>query len=320
MRLEFQEPFPYHPHITLAQEIEHKDVPRLHELAIQRWQEFRGPRSFRAERAVFVQNTHDRVWVDLASYSLGAGCGSIKGEKFRSRNRLKVCLPAPICLPGPCVAAEARAKGELLDTIAVCDTEPIAIEGLRSLLEPLTGLCVISAETSLSEGLDSLRELRPSMFVLDAAFGVHAVKDALRTARDSGAAPIVWGSLISESESIRLIQTGASAVIRKNCSLDNLVECLRSVASGGTWMDGKLFPEMGSDMHPGHSPLTAREQEVMNLVERGMKNREIADALGIRTGTVKIHLKHIFEKTGIRGRYGLALSALRGKGLLSEVV
>ena len=38
---------------------------------------------------------------------------------------------------------------------------------------------------------------------------------------------------------------------------------------------------------------------------------------GIRTGTVKIHLKHIFEKTGIRGRYGLAISALKEKGLLT---
>jgi DNA-binding CsgD family transcriptional regulator len=47
-----------------------------------------------------------------------------------------------------------------------------------------------------------------------------------------------------------------------------------------------------------------------------MKNKDIGDVLGIRTGTVKIHLKHIFEKTGIRGRYGLALSGLKEKGLL----
>ena len=52
------------------------------------------------------------------------------------------------------------------------------------------------------------------------------------------------------------------------------------------------------------------------LVEHGLKNKEIGDKLGIRTGTVKIHLKHIFEKTGIRGRYGLALSGLKEKGLL----
>ena len=44
-----------------------------------------------------------------------------------------------------------------------------------------------------------------------------------------------------------------------------------------------------------------------------MKNKDIAVALGIRTGTVKIYLKHIFEKTGIRGRYGLALSSLRSR-------
>ena len=48
----------------------------------------------------------------------------------------------------------------------------------------------------------------------------------------------------------------------------------------------------------------------MELVEQGLKNREIGRDLGIRPGTVKIHLKHIFEKTGVRGRYGLALSGL----------
>jgi DNA-binding NarL/FixJ family response regulator len=53
----------------------------------------------------------------------------------------------------------------------------------------------------------------------------------------------------------------------------------------------------------------------MELVERGSRNKDIAIALGIQTGTVKIHLKHIFEKTGIRGRYGLALSGLKEKGL-----
>jgi DNA-binding CsgD family transcriptional regulator len=58
----------------------------------------------------------------------------------------------------------------------------------------------------------------------------------------------------------------------------------------------------------------------MDLVEQGMKNREIAHIMGIKTGTVKIHLKHIFEKTGIRGRYGLALSALRERGLASKIV
>jgi 2'-5' RNA ligase len=69
--LAFDEPFEYHPHITLAQEVRHDGVEELIALARRRWQEYQGPRSFRAERAVFVQNTVDNCWVDLAEYSLG---------------------------------------------------------------------------------------------------------------------------------------------------------------------------------------------------------------------------------------------------------
>jgi DNA-binding NarL/FixJ family response regulator len=62
--------------------------------------------------------------------------------------------------------------------------------------------------------------------------------------------------------------------------------------------------------------LTERERQVLTLVEQGLKNKEIAADLGIRPGTVKIHLKHIFEKTGVHGRYGLALNGMRQRGVL----
>ena len=48
-------------------------------------------------------------------------------------------------------------------------------------------------------------------------------------------------------------------------------------------------------------------------MERGLKNKDIASQLGICPGTVKIHLKHIFEKTGVHDRYGLALSGIKDK-------
>ena len=70
--LECQEPYPYHPHITLAQEIPAADVPAAIELATRRWREFTGPRHFRADRAVFVQNSVNDVWIDLAEYPLGS--------------------------------------------------------------------------------------------------------------------------------------------------------------------------------------------------------------------------------------------------------
>jgi DNA-binding NarL/FixJ family response regulator len=96
-----------------------------------------------------------------------------------------------------------------------------------------------------------------------------------------------------------------------------MLNCFRTVAGGKNWMEDSVFREQPRDDRYPRSELTPREQQVMELVEHGMKNREIARELGIRPGTVKIHLKHIFEKTGVRGRYGLALTGLRQKGVLS---
>jgi 2'-5' RNA ligase len=70
--LAFQEPFSYHPHITLAQEIAPEQVKPLLELASRRWREFRGRRTFRVETTVFVQNTDGRQWMDLAEGPLRA--------------------------------------------------------------------------------------------------------------------------------------------------------------------------------------------------------------------------------------------------------
>jgi len=69
--LGFCEPFAYHPHVTLAQEVACDQVPALCELANRRWAEYGGSRSFRATHGVFVQNTSDNCWVDLADYSFG---------------------------------------------------------------------------------------------------------------------------------------------------------------------------------------------------------------------------------------------------------
>jgi 2'-5' RNA ligase len=69
--LGFEEPFPYHPHVTLAQEIPAGEVTQAHELAKKRWREFTGNRTFRAQRTAFVQNTQGNCWIDLAEYCLG---------------------------------------------------------------------------------------------------------------------------------------------------------------------------------------------------------------------------------------------------------
>jgi 2'-5' RNA ligase len=70
--LEFDEPFEYHPHITLAQELPRDQVATVDRRAQELWNTYTGPRTFRAERTAFVQNTLGNCWIDLAEFSLGA--------------------------------------------------------------------------------------------------------------------------------------------------------------------------------------------------------------------------------------------------------
>jgi DNA-binding NarL/FixJ family response regulator len=202
-------------------------------------------------------------------------------------------------------------------TVAICDTEPISIEGLRAILDPCGDLRVVGTETSLINAMDMVRQTRPAVVVIDKAFGIHAVMDWIRRIRSGGAGALLWGVNMSEAEALRTMQAGALGVVRKSAPLISLLSAIRTVASGHTWMEECLMGRNDRSIRGRRSNLTGRELQVLELVEQGMRNKDIAEALGIQSGTVKIHLKHIFEKTGIRGRYGLALTGLKEKGLLS---
>jgi DNA-binding NarL/FixJ family response regulator len=202
-------------------------------------------------------------------------------------------------------------------SVAICDTEPIAIEGIRMLLNRCEDLRLAAAETSLLGSLEMVRQHTPAIMILDKSFGIYAVMDCLQRLRGSGSgvATIVWGVNLTEAEALRMMQIGALGVVRKTASLETLLECLRTVGAGNTFMEESVLQDPEHTPRGTRSTLTSRELQVVELVEQGLKNRDIGEHLGIRPGTVKIHLKHIFEKTGIRGRYGLALSGLRDKGI-----
>ncbi len=204
--------------------------------------------------------------------------------------------------------------------VAVCDTQPITAEGIRSSLNGCQDLDFLGSVASLSEAIELVRDRRPDVIVVDKSFGSQALVQWLIELRTElpATAVVVWGNSITEPEALRMLQSGVRGILRKNADRDTLITCLRSVAGGVNWMEDTLFRDPPrSDRYP-RSELTPREQQVLELVEQGLKNKEIARDLGIRPGTVKIHLKHIFEKTGVRGRYGLALTGLREKGGLPQ--
>ncbi len=231
--------------------------------------------------------------------------------------------------------------------VLLCETQPLTVEGIRALLSSTNDLRVTGVCESLALCREISRRQRPDVVLLDKALGMQVVLDWIQdmrlaeqdterlnnsgpfalntapntvpTASQSRPLPkaVVWGVSMTEAEALRFLQAGAKGILRKATSPSNMLNCFRTVVQGRNWMEDSVFREQPSeDRHP-RSALTPRETQVMELVEHGLKNREIARELGIRPGTVKIHLKHIFEKTGVRGRYGLALTGLRQKGLLS---
>jgi two-component system, NarL family, nitrate/nitrite response regulator NarL len=204
-------------------------------------------------------------------------------------------------------------NNEKVAKVAVCETQPTTIEGLRAVLSEHPGLALCGARTALGLANELVVTTDPDVLLLDKGFGIQAIMEWLEANARYGRprTTVIWGTSLNEAESLRFLQAGARGIIRKTADTESLLACLGAVAAGNTWMDEAVFCETPRADRNAQCELTPREAEVLQLVEQGLKNREIGIELGIRPGTVKIHLKHIFEKTGVRGRYGLAFKGLK---------
>ena len=215
-------------------------------------------------------------------------------------------------------------KNEKKIIISICESQPLTVNGLKHLLKSTDDLIFGSAHSSPAEWMMSAGADQTDILIIDKGLGASSVLETLTQlpANSSSAqmkvpAVVIWGMSITEAEALRFLQVGAKGIVRKSADEQTVLACLRAVAQGRSWMQDSVFRETAAAETQVRNDLTPREHQVMELVEQGFKNREIAQELGIRPGTVKIHLKHIFEKTGVRGRHGLALNGLRQKGVIS---
>lgn len=195
-------------------------------------------------------------------------------------------------------------------SVFACEPQPIVIEGLRKVLEECEDLKFVGAVSRSTEALDAVSRLRPDIALIDLSSGglpwALRLVAGLRTISPSCHA-ILWVVDLREMEAFRAFQMGVRGVIKKTHSLDQLKACLREVGAGRIWMDASE-PVVTEFLHRKEgSRLTPREKEVVRLICKGMKNKQIADSLHITAGTVKVHLMHIFEKTGLQDRLALAV-------------
>ena len=203
-------------------------------------------------------------------------------------------------------------------TVGVCDSQPLTAAGVRAVLGNSADLECAWTVSSLDEAVRTARLHAPRVVLADKALGISGLFHWIVNLRSTAdTAVVVWGSSMTEAEALHFIQAGARGVLRKVAPPETLLACVRAASQGSTWMEDVIFRSAPRIVRQSHSDLTPRESQVLALVEQGLTNGEIARELGIRPGTVKIHLKHLYEKTGMRGRYHLALAGLRNKGLLT---
>lgn len=206
-------------------------------------------------------------------------------------------------------------------TVFVCESQPIVVEGVGKVLSETPDLRLAGSSNSVTDGLQQILEHRPDVVLLDQSGGLKAVFRFISDLRAAApeVAPVLWATELAEVECFRLLQIGGKGILKKTLPVSSLLECLRSVARGNIWIENSLSDQVVGYLNRGNAPrLTPREREIVRCLCRGMRNKEIAEELKITSGTVKVHLMHIFEKTGVKDRFELAVHGRKLLGLEME--
>jgi two-component system nitrate/nitrite response regulator NarL len=193
-------------------------------------------------------------------------------------------------------------------SVFVCEPQPIIVEGLRKVLAECDDLDFAGSVSRISDASEALSRVRPDVVLIDLSAGLTSALRLISTLRatSQNSHGVLWVVELPEMEAFRALQMGVRGIVKKTFPTAMLVECLREVGAGKIWMDDS--EHVTAFLHRKEtSRLTPREKEVVRLICRGMKNKQIAENLHITAGTVKVHLMHIFEKTGLKDRLALAV-------------
>lgn len=200
--------------------------------------------------------------------------------------------------------------------VLVAEDDPLTLAGIEILLDKTNFEIVGTVNTGVA-ALEALAGVRPDMLVLDNGMPERSGLDVLRTLRNRGdnRPVILLTGGINDQASKEAMQLGVNGIVIKSTAPRDLLLCLEAVAQGRRWLDQEVMQRaMDMAMSPDASrdpleALSARERAVATLAQRGLRNKEIADELGLTEGTVKVHLHKVFDKLDIRGRTELILLA-----------
>ncbi len=194
-------------------------------------------------------------------------------------------------------------------SVFACESQPVVVEGLRNALRECEDFEFAGAAAP-SEALGAILEKAPDLTVVDHTDGTEAALSLVEQICGAGSKTqvVLWVNSSDEIPSGAALEAGARGVLVKSRPIETLLACLRVVARGHVWFESSPLEAICTTGRRRRQPprLTPRERQVLTLLSQGLKNAEIAGMLAISPGTVKVHLMHVFEKTGARDRHELA--------------
>lgn len=168
---------------------------------------------------------------------------------------------------------------------------------------------VAEAENGL-EAVEAYRRHQPDVVVLDLRMPKQNGVETIRALRQEFGAVrvLVFSNYASGEEVFQAVRAGASGFVVKEMSLDRLLEAIRLVYRGESYIPDEISRRLSGRVL---SQLSTREFEVLTLIARGLSNKEIGAALDVVESTVKVHVTNILAKLGVADRTQAILAGVK---------
>jgi two-component system, NarL family, response regulator len=200
--------------------------------------------------------------------------------------------------------------------VLLVDDHRIVREGLAMVIDRQPDMRVIATAANADEAVKRYQQHRPDLTIMDLQLGGTSGVSAIATIREQDpAARIVVLTMMRGDEDIyRAMEAGAVTYLLKDTAIEDLTRVIRDVHAGRS---PRVSPEIRAQIaaRAERPVLTGRETEVLELVRRGLRNREIGTSLGISEETVQSHVRSILSKLDVPDRTAAVDVALR-RGIL----
>ena len=195
--------------------------------------------------------------------------------------------------------------------ILVVDDHFVVRMGLTTLINTQSDMTVVGEATNGKQAVELFRAERPDVTLMDLRMPEMNGVDAITAIRNEhpDCRIIVLTTYDGDEDIYRAFQAGARAYLLKDMHRDELLEAIRSVYRGQRFIPPVVASSLADRMP--RSELTTREMEVLRLIVKGMSNKEIASALDITEGTVKVHVNNVLGKLGVSDRTKAATTAIQ---------